>query len=119
MAKLQLEPDGRASFMCPGCGQSHTVRVSGEGAWTWNGNVDAFTLQPSVLFQSGHFDPYRRPDKACWCTYNAEHPDEPATFKCVRCHSFVTDGKIAFLGDSTHALAGQTVEIPEWESDVK
>ena len=30
------------------------------------------------------------------------------------CHSFVTDGRIQFLGDCTHKLAGQTVNIPEW-----
>ena len=28
-----------------------------------------------------------------------------------RCHSFVTDGKIRFLGDSTHKLKGQTVPL--------
>lgn len=31
------------------------------------------------------------------------------------CHSFVTDGKIQFLGDCTHKLVGQVVDIPEWE----
>lgn len=30
------------------------------------------------------------------------------------CHSFVTAGRIQFLGDSTHALAGQTVDVPDW-----
>ena len=30
----------------------------------------------------------------------------------VRCHSFVTDGRIQFLSDSTHVLAGQTVDLP-------
>lgn len=30
-----------------------------------------------------------------------------------RCHSFVTDGKIQFLPDCGHALAGQTLELPE------
>ena len=29
------------------------------------------------------------------------------------CHSFVVDGKIKFLSDSTHKLSGQTVELPE------
>lgn len=29
-----------------------------------------------------------------------------------RCHSFVRDGKIEFLNDSTHSLAGQTVDLP-------
>jgi hypothetical protein len=31
------------------------------------------------------------------------------------CHSFITDGRIQFLGDCTHRLAGQTVPIPDWE----
>lgn len=29
------------------------------------------------------------------------------------CHSFVTDGRIQFLSDCTHSLAGQTVDLPE------
>ena len=29
------------------------------------------------------------------------------------CHSFVTDGRIQFLGDCTHDLAGHTVELPD------
>jgi len=32
----------------------------------------------------------------------------------VVCHSFVTDGRIQFLGDCTHTLAGQTVDLPDW-----
>jgi len=31
------------------------------------------------------------------------------------CHSFVTDGRIQFLTDCTHALAGQTVDIPDFD----
>ena len=31
------------------------------------------------------------------------------------CHSFITDGRIQFLSDCTHALAGQTVDLPEVE----
>jgi hypothetical protein len=116
MTQLRLELGGAASFMCPGCEQSHTVRVSGPGGWQWNGETDGVTLTPSILFQSGHFDPYRRQDKACWCTYNAEHPEEPASFKCVRCHSFITDGMIKFLSDCTHSLVGQTVRIPDWDT---
>lgn len=37
-----------------------------------------------------------------------------------RCHSFVRDGKIEFLSDSTHKLAGQTVDLPplpDWLKD--
>ena len=30
------------------------------------------------------------------------------------CHSFVIDGRIQFLSDCTHALANQTVDLPDW-----
>lgn len=33
----------------------------------------------------------------------------------LRCHSFVTNGRIQFLPDCNHALAGQTVDLPEIE----
>lgn len=116
MAKIRLATDGTAHFECPGCDCMHGIRIKGEThpVWGWNGSMDAPTFTPSILIRSGHFDPGRTSDK-CWCTYNAEHPDEPAPFKCSVCHSFVTDGKIQFLGDCTHALAGQTVELPEVE----
>lgn len=29
------------------------------------------------------------------------------------CHSYVTNGRIQYLGDCTHELAGQTVDLPE------
>jgi len=83
--------------------------------WQWNGSCDSPTFSPSILIRSGHYVPDRAKKDACWCTYNAEHPDDPAPFQCSICHSFVTDGRIQFLADSTHKLAGQTVEIPDWE----
>jgi hypothetical protein len=36
-------------------------------------------------------------------------PDSPDRI----CHSFVRDGRIEFCSDSTHAMAGQTVNLPE------
>jgi hypothetical protein len=33
------------------------------------------------------------------------------------CHSFVTGGRIQFLEDCTHHLAGQTVDLPDWEDE--
>jgi len=35
------------------------------------------------------------------------------------CHSFVTDGRIQFLNDCSHALAGQTVDLPDMPEDWK
>jgi len=33
------------------------------------------------------------------------------------CHSYVTEGKIQYLGDCTHAFAGRTIELPDWWED--
>jgi hypothetical protein len=106
---------GRASvsFQCPGCGDHHTVPVSvGAGRdWTWDGKVDRPTLTPSILVKSGHHGSSYVKGDPCWCTFNAENPGQ-SSFTCYLCHSHVTDGKIAFLTDCTHALAGQTVDLP-------
>ena len=95
MAKLSKASDGRLSFHCPGCECSHGVYVDNPGpnrpVWGWNGSINSPTFTPSIKVQ--------------WNT--------PKGHRC--CHSFVTDGKIQFLGDSTHKLAGQTVEIPDWD----
>jgi hypothetical protein len=97
------------SYWCQGCEEMHAV-TSG---WEFNGNLDAPTFSPSVLVTSGHFMSSHKPGDACWCTYNASHPDKPARFKCRRCHTFIKAGMVQFLGDCTHALAGQTLMLPE------
>ncbi len=103
------------AFFCPGCEESHVVYTNHSNGhnWSFNGNVDKPTFQPSVLVTSGHYVDGFKGEK-CWCTYYAEHPDEPVDFQCFRCHSFVTDGRIQFLSDSTHKLSGQTVDLPDW-----
>jgi hypothetical protein len=87
-------------FECPGCDMLHVVYVaSGEGTnlpvWGWNGSMDRPTFTPSVLVS--------------WTERPRTNPVEKV------CHSFVTDGRIQFLGDCTHKLAGQTVDLPEVE----
>lgn len=101
------------AFRCPGCGDTHVVRVKpGAGAcWGYNGNPDAPTFTPSLLVRSGHHVPGHE-GESCWCTW--EDRDEFPELKCYICHSHVTDGRIQFLGDCTHELAGQTVPLPEW-----
>ncbi len=45
---------------------------------------------------------------------------DPSTHKTKeQCHSFIEKGKIRFLPDCTHSLAGQTVDLPEneWPDD--
>lgn len=88
-------------WRCPGCKTSHVVPVDGPNAasprWTWNQDRNRPTLEPSVLVHA-HDD-------------IDEDGDRIVT---PRCHVFIRDGRIQFLGDCTHALAGQTVEIPTW-----
>jgi hypothetical protein len=112
--KLRKADDGRYLFYCEGCGGLHAF----DDRWTFNGDLDKPTFSPSLLIRSGHYMNDHKSDK-CWCTYNAEHPDDPAPFECTICHSFVTDGKIQYLSDSTHKLAGQTVNLKdesEWHN---
>lgn len=109
---LRVLQDNRVAFYCPGCKSYHEVNINGTNhpVWTFNGDYNKPTFSPSILVRSGHYT--GREDKTnCWCTYAKEHPDEDIPFKCGICHSFITDGKIQFLGDCTHELAGQTVEL--------
>lgn len=53
--------------------------------WTWNGDTEKPTLNPSILSQC------------------------PPICEC--CHTLVTDGKVRFLNDCSHELAGQTLDL--------
>lgn len=94
------DDDGNVMFECPGCGCLHKAWVTGPSAkgakWTWNNRIDAPTIRPSIDI-----------------SVDFTLPSRPS----LRCHSFVTDGKIQFLSDCTHELAGQTVDLPEWECE--
>lgn len=51
--------------------------------------------------------------------WNAESPTFRPSVKVEWenniCHSYVTAGRIEFLSDCTHAMAGSTVELPQWD----
>jgi hypothetical protein len=88
------EGERRVAFYCPGCECGHQIPVTGVRAWSWNGSMEKPTLKPSILVNRGSVNP-----------------------KVPQCHSYVTDGRIQFLGDCTHSLAGQTVDLPDWDSE--
>lgn len=114
-AKLVVDSDGRfygVQFDCPGCKLDRPGSVMGGGVvlptdwtphgyersphmsaarWGFNGDLDHPTFDPSVL---------------CTSNWGPEQRE-------VRCHSYVTDGRIQFLPDCTHALAGQTVDLSD------
>ena len=92
------------SWRCPGCGDTHHVPTTGPHAWSWNGSLTKPTLGPSVKVSSGHYASAWKPGDACWC-------GKDYGFSCYVCHVVITDGRAAFCTDSTHALAGKTVEL--------
>ena len=97
------EGEVRLLFHCPGCQMLHGPRVEGEaGVWQWNGSLELPTLSPSILVSG------KRPRPG-------QDPASGEPWPDFVCHSFVRDGRIQFLGDCTHALAGQTVDLPGWE----
>lgn len=118
--KLRLTDNGYAAFVCPGCGDEHMIKINdgntSHPCWTFNNDCNKPTFSPSVLVTSGHYSQHHKSDD-CWCSYNKEHADELAPFTCYICHSFVIDGKIQFLTDCTHKLAGMTVDLPEYDKE--
>ena len=113
-AVLRNATDGMLLFWCPGCDCAHGI-TQGPGLgprWGWNGDADKPTFTPSILVRSETWEP----------PVTHENMDEfkrapwPQTKVPTVCHSFVTDGRVQFLGDCTHALANQTVDLPPWDS---
>lgn len=90
-------PGRRVHFRCPGCDDVHSVVVETQNGWGFNGDLERPTFTPSVLVRYGNREP------------------GPLGVNAV-CHSFVTDGRVQYLGDCTHTLAGQTVDLPPWEA---
>ena len=93
MARLLWFEDHSLLFHCPGCGHAHSYRIKPDPdnaqapVWTWNQSMEQPTFRASLLNQ-------------------APYPDGMRI-----CHLYVTDGKIEYLNDCTHELAGQTIEM--------
>jgi hypothetical protein len=78
--------------------------------WGFNGDMEKPTFTPSVDSKSGHFATGTPEHNCQWCI--SDKQDGNPTL-CHHCHSFVRDGRVQFLADCSHALAGQTVDLPE------
>lgn len=102
-------------FFCPGCQENHSFNTetgTTRPTWSFNGNLEFPTFKPSLLIRSGCSMSGHKPEMGCWCTFEAKY-GKPSPFKCGVCHLYVTDGKIQFLSDCTHELAGKTVDLQE------
>lgn len=84
-----LSPDRELlGYWCQGCECVHTVNVVDDcrPTWAWNGDVAKPTLSPSI--------------RTFW-------PARLDQAESTRCHHFLRDGVIEFLGDSAaHSLRG-------------
>ena len=92
--------DGGVCFWCPGCDHAHCVSSQ------WSIDRDTLTITPSVLAGGVQWP-------AAAAFYKPKHIGIPEGERTT-CHSFITAGRIQFLSDSTHTLAGQTVDLPLW-----
>lgn len=114
--------DGTSSgliYWCQGCKTHHqivTKKLNGS-SWTWDGNVDNPTFSPSVLVTGTDFTEKGEKDFEKWLANGARQPAPKFESKNTRCHTFIKDGQVQFLSDCTHALAGQTLALPDLPSD--
>lgn len=94
--------NGGYGHWCPACEEMHAFATDGpqrNGAqWRFDGNLDAPSFSPSMNITIG--------------------PD-PETGAVERCHYFVRAGQIEYCGDSTHALSGKTVPLPDLPEHLK
>lgn len=86
--KFHRSKSNHLVFHCPGCNEIHVI----DARWTFNGNLDKPRISPSLLIRY----PYAGENRVC--------------------HSFIVDGMIEYLSDCTHELAGEKVEIPDFET---
>lgn len=93
-------PRGGFAHWCPGCNSGHeidTEQYNGSGAkWSFDGNMEEPTFSPSINIR------VNPPGHAHY------QPDLPSEV----CHYFIRAGRIEFLSDCTHTLAGQVVDLP-------
>lgn len=84
--------------------------------WGYNDNPDRPTFTPSVLVSYEMWEPSAADPQVAAKIKSGEIVQQKVNHIC---HSFVTDGRIQYLGDSTHHLAGQTIDLPpfRWGED--
>jgi len=97
--KFLRKVQGGYMHQCPGCDEMHVIYTDHKNPnhnWEFNGDLEKPTFNPSVKITIPECtDPDFKSDRTC-------------------CHYFIRDGMIEFCSDSTHALSGQKVKLPEF-----
>jgi hypothetical protein len=112
MSTNGIDHGTRLIMWCPGCDDVHSIEIENkETKWQFDGDLESPTITPSIKVSGTQWnegDHFHKPN-------HQVAPGQPTT-----CHSFVTAGQWQFLGDCTHVLAGQTVDmvdLPDWSTD--
>lgn len=97
------------SHWCPGCGEMHFIPTDRDDGpnWSFDGNVDAPTFNPSVRIGGKLTVKVNGRWTGEWVRDAAGN----AVDMC--CHYFLHAGVLKYCSDSTHALAGQEIPLPE------
>lgn len=99
---VKAEGNGFVSwkFWCPACQEGHSFRtVTPDGKspiWTFDGNEESPTFQPSLLLFYTHPETNQR--------------------KTI-CHLNLTKGILIYHGDCPHAMKNTQVPLPEYPPD--
>ena len=92
---------GGYGHWCPACKEMHVIATDGKNAsgaqWSFDGNLTAPTFSPSVNIRTNTPDMPHYQAQACSSV----------------CHYHLRVGRLEYGGDCTHALKGQTVDLPD------
>lgn len=89
------------SFFCPGCKDTHAIPTKPfERGWDFNGDEEKPTFTPSILVHP-----------------HTTLAEDGTVCRTPNCHTLVREGRIEFLADCSHALAGTTVDLPPVAED--
>lgn len=100
-SKLRRSTDGY-TWYCPACDEPHPL----PDGWSFDGNLEQPTFSPSFR----HSGKQRIIVNGLW-TGEWLRNDNNEALDWV-CHYIVTAGQVAYCGDCTHAMAGQTIPMP-------
>ena len=85
---------------CPACDELHhffVEQATSKGArWTFDGDLSKPTFSPSMNIEVGPMP-----------------PDSGRAGQVDRCHYFLQGGRVQYLGDCTHDMAGTTVDLQD------
>ena len=104
---LQIDNSKLKVFKCPACKQCHTI----DDKWTYSGTDEKPTVRASV--KAMYVKVPENPEKDKNGKYILGSDGRILGAKDMICHLFITDGAIQYLGDCTHEMAGQTVDMED------